>query len=102
MLKSLKTLTRVLLQEEKAILRATSFIKRAIKEGIPQTIERLKHISNPKRRPDNSFYNYWLKNIHQPSKDEKLIMAKWAIELINPPKISILLPVYNSKPEWLL
>ena len=102
MLKRLKTLTRVLLQEEKAILRATSFIKRAIKEGIPQTIERLKHISNPKRRPDNSFYNYWLKNIHQPSKDEKLIMAKWAIELINPPKISILLPVYNSKPEWLL
>lgn len=68
MLKRLNTLTRVLLQEERALLRATSFTKRAIKEGIPQTIERLKHISNPKRRPDNSFYNYWLKNIHQPSK----------------------------------
>ena len=29
-------------------------------------------------------------------------MNKWAIELINPPKISILLPVYNSNPKWLL
>ena len=80
MLKRLNTLTRVLLQEERALLRATSFTKRAIKEGIPQTIERLKHISNPK---DVQIIAFIITGLRIFTSHQKKKSSSWANGLLN-------------------
>jgi len=101
MLKRTKTLLRIIYKDPKLLLRAGAFSTRAFSEGIPLSIERIQHLTNPKRYPSNSFYNKWLKHIHQPNKQQENDMAQWATQLSNPPIISILLPVYNSRPKWL-
>ena len=87
----------------KAIIpRSLAFFRRSLHEGLPQTIKRLNHISNPQRHPTKKAYNNWLVELHQPTKNELKKMTNWALGLKTPPKISIILPVYNSNPKWLL
>jgi len=95
------TMARVIKAEPKLMLNIPKFIFRSLREGMPETIKRTKLISSPTRYTDEDIYNKWFLNYQIPNGKEKNKMLEWGVNLKNPPKISILLPVYNSNIKWL-
>ena len=96
-----KTLFRLILQKEHKIRSVYTFARRCFKDGLPKTIEKIKQTAAIMIEQDSNTYNYWLRNIHQPTIKERKAMKIWATNIKDAPKISILLPVYNSNPKWL-
>ena len=99
-MRRLSTSVRVLMSDPGVLARAPRFIWRAFSEGPQSSLARLRALSNPTRfTPD--VYRSWLAQFQEPTVQERRAMLAWATALQDPPRIAVLMPVFNPKPEWL-
>ena len=82
-----------------SVLRSPAFVRRAFIEGRKKTLMRLRQITSIYRFVQN--YDSWRQTYHDATEDELVSMRIWANKLINPPLISVLMPVYNPNAIWL-
>ena len=82
-----------------SVLRSPAFVRRAFIEGRKKTLMRLREITSIYRFVQN--YDSWRQTYHDATEDELVSMRIWANKLINPPLISVLMPVYNPNAIWL-
>ena len=99
MLRRLGTSAQLLRREPQALLRFPRFVGRMLQEGPAETLMRLRQLSDPLRFVQN--YPLWLEREHNPTAEELVSMRDWAEGLAQPPLISVVMPVFNPKPEWL-
>ena len=99
MLRRLGTSAQLLRREPQALLRIPRFVGRMLQEGPAETLMRLRQLSDPLRFVQN--YPLWLEREHNPTAQELVSMRGWAEGLAQPPLISVVMPVFNPKPEWL-
>lgn len=99
MLRRLSTSAQLLHREPQALLRIPRFVRRMLQEGPAETLMRLRQLSDPLRFVQN--YPQWLEREHNPTAEEQGSMRAWAEGLAQPPLISVVMPVFNPKPEWL-
>jgi glycosyltransferase involved in cell wall biosynthesis len=100
LLRRLRTSVQVVLADPGAFARAPRFVWRAMREGPQLSMARLRALSDPSRFTPNT-YRSLLAQFHQPSEQEREAMRVWAAGLQDPPRIAVLMPVFNPKPEWL-
>lgn len=93
------TLSELLRREPQLLLRLPFFAWRMVREGLPQTMERVRYLSDPLRFAQD--YSDWLTLFHTLRPEERRAMQSWARCLSDPPRIAVLMPVYNPRPEWL-
>jgi O-antigen biosynthesis protein len=99
-MRRLSTSVRVLMSDPGVLARAPRFIWRAFSEGPQSSLARLRALSNPTRfTPD--VYRSWLAQFQEPTVQERRAMLAWATALQDPPRIAVLMPVFNPKPDWL-
>ena len=100
LLRRLRTSAQVMLADPGSLVRAPRFLWRALREGPQLSLARLRALSDPSRfSPD--YYRSWLAEFQQPSAEERQDMQAWAAGLEDPPRIAVLMPVFNPRPEWL-
>lgn len=95
----LGTSAQLIKREPQVLLRLPRFLSRMLGEGPAETLIRLRQLSDPLRFVPN--YPLWLEREHNPTEEEQASMRAWAQALVQPPLISVLMPVYNPHPEWL-
>ena len=95
----LRTSAQVLGAEPSAVLRLPRFLWRAFREGPRASLNRLRQLSDPLRFAVD--YKAWLEAFHTPTAEERVAMRTWASALDQPPRIAVLMPVFNPRPEWL-
>lgn len=95
----LRTSVQVLRAQPKTLTRLPRFLKRAVREGPRATAARLGELSDPVRFAPG--YQSWLNEFHIPTEQECASMQAWAMGLAHPPKIAVLMPVFDPRPEWL-
>lgn len=95
----LRTSAQVLRSDPKTVLRLPRFLWRAVREGPRASVNRLRQLSDPLRFAVD--YQTWLEAFHTPSPEERSAMQSWALCLDQPPRIAVLMPVYNPQPDWL-
>ena len=100
LLRRLRTSAQVVLTHPGALARAPRFAWRALREGPQLSLARLRALSDPSRFTPNT-YRSWLAQFHEPSDQEREAMRAWAEGLPDPPKIAVLMPVFNPNPQWL-
>lgn len=100
LLRRLRTSAQVVLTHPGALARAPRFAWRALREGPQLSLARLRALSDPSRFTPNT-YRSWLAQFHDPSDQEREAMRAWAEGLPDPPKIAVLMPVFNPNPQWL-
>ena len=101
LLSRMLTSARVFRREPDVLVRAPRFIWRAIKEGPRLSLHRLRRITDPLRFTASSpNYQAW-RDQFRTTDQERAAMAAWAEALQEPVVISVLMPVFNPKPEWL-
>ena len=98
LLRRLRTSAQVLRGDPGVVLRAPRFVWRTLKEGPRASLDRLRRISDPLRFSVD--YEAWRAEFGT-TVAEKAAMAAWAQALPEPPRIAVLMPVFNPRPEWL-
>lgn len=98
LLRRLRTSAQVLRGDPGVVLRAPRFVLRSLREGPRASLDRLRRISDPLRFSVD--YEAWL-SAFATTAEEKVAMAAWAQALPDPPRIAVVMPVYNPRPEWL-
>lgn len=99
LLRRLRTTATVLASDPAALLRLPRFAWRSLEEGPRASWQRLRQITHPERFSFN--YEAWLAEYHTPTAAELQAMRSWAEQLHAPPRIAVLMPVFNPRPEWL-
>ena len=100
LLRRLRTSAQLVLSHPGALARAPRFVWRALCEGPQLSLARLRALTDPSRFTPNT-YRSWLAQFHELSDQERGAMSAWAEALPDPPKIAVLMPVFNPNPEWL-
>ena len=100
LLRRLRTSAQVALADPGVFIRAPRFVWRALREGPQLSVARMRALSDPSRFTPNT-YRSWLAQFHEPSDQEREAMRAWAVELPDPPRIAVLMPVFNPNPQWL-
>jgi glycosyltransferase involved in cell wall biosynthesis len=99
LLRRFGTLSQLIWRNPQALLHLPRFCWRMSREGLPQTLVRLRALSDPLRFAQD--YPHWLTLFHTLSPEERSSMQSWAQGLADPPRIAVLMPVFNPRPEWL-
>jgi glycosyltransferase involved in cell wall biosynthesis len=100
LLARLLTLAQVGLADSGALARAPRFVWRAMRDGPHVSLARLRALSDPSRFTPST-YRSWLAQFHEPSQQEREAMRDWASGLQDPPRIAVVMPVFNPNPQWL-
>jgi O-antigen biosynthesis protein len=100
LLRRLLISVQVVIADPGALGRAPRFVWRAMREGPQLSVARLRALSNPSRFTPNT-YRSWLAQFHEPFEQECEAMRQWAAGLQDPPRIAVLMPVFNPNPQWL-
>lgn len=96
----LKSLFLLACSQPSLILRAPKFSVRSLSEGPTETIKRLRMIIDNYRLglPFHLLYQRYC----APTDEGLIAMSNWAFQLPKPILISVLMPVFNPKPQWLM
>ena len=100
LLRRLRTSAQVLRGDPGALARAPGFLWRALREGPKLSLSRLRALSDPSRFTPDA-YRSWLAQFQEPTEQERQAMQAWASALPDPPRIAVLMPVFNPRPDWL-
>ncbi len=94
LLRWLRTSAQLLGGHPGMMVRAPRFLWRTVRDGPRASLGRLRRIS------DLVDYPAWRAEFGS-TNVEKAAMAAWAQALPEPPRIAVLMPVFNPRPEWL-
>ena len=100
LLRRLRTTALVVVADPGVLARVPRFVLRALREGPQPSLARLRALSDPSRFTPES-YRSWLADFHQLTEQERQTIQAWASGLKDPPRIAVLMPVFNPRPEWL-
>jgi GT2 family glycosyltransferase len=100
LLRRLRTSAQVVLADPAALGRAPRFVWRALREGPQVSLARLRALSDPSRFTPDA-YRSWLAEFQAPNLQEREAMQAWAAQLADPPRIAVVMPVFDPRPDWL-
>ncbi|CAK6697401.1 hypothetical protein MNNICLKF_02237 [Synechococcus sp. CBW1107] len=100
LLRRLRTSAQVVLADPAALGRAPRFVWRALREGPQVSLARLRALSDPSRFTPDA-YRSWLAEFQAPTPQEREAMQAWAAQLADPPRIAVVMPVFDPRPDWL-